>query len=281
MGELVLLESELINVYENSEKERIIDAKELHEYMEVGTRYNDWITRKLEKYEFEEGLDFYSVLSKSNGGRPSTDYYLKIDTAKEIAMVENNSKGRLIRKYFIEVEKRYSQQVPMTMEDLIIHNAQLLKETRLKQEEHDRKLKLMESNVVHLETKIDNSVVKDGYRTGSNVARELKLFSNNNKPHSLFLDFIAKHLGIYNSQLGYTDEYIQVVQGTSSNGISTSVTYFSEQGTELIKEFLDNNFKLETTEYKKGDKKGQINKIKFTLMNKGFEFNEITYKHYQ
>ncbi|PAD39834.1 hypothetical protein CHH53_04120 [Terribacillus sp. 7520-G] len=54
------------------------------------------------KYGFEEGLDFYSVLSKSDGGRPSTEYFLKMDTAKEIAMVENNDQGRQIRKYFIE-----------------------------------------------------------------------------------------------------------------------------------------------------------------------------------
>ncbi|MFD2837902.1 antA/AntB antirepressor family protein [Azotobacter vinelandii] len=57
------------------------------------TRFNDWIGRRIEQYGFIEGEDFYSVLSKSAGGRPSQDYHLTLDMAKELAMVENNEKG--------------------------------------------------------------------------------------------------------------------------------------------------------------------------------------------
>lgn len=157
MGELVLLENELINIYENENNERIVDGKELHEFLEVGTRYNDWIVRKLDKYSFEECLDFYSVLSKSGGGRPATEYYLKIDTAKEIAMVENNEKGRQARKYFIEVEKRFNQQNnlrPMALEDILIQSLIQTKEMRLKQEEQERKLNLLELQQTQHQNKV-------------------------------------------------------------------------------------------------------------------------------
>ncbi|MGV6473557.1 antA/AntB antirepressor family protein [Azotobacter vinelandii] len=85
--------------------QQLCDAQELHAFLEVQTRFNDWIGRRIEQYGFIEGEDFYSVLSKSAGGRPSQDYHLTLDMAKELAMVENNEKGRQIRRYFIAMER--------------------------------------------------------------------------------------------------------------------------------------------------------------------------------
>lgn len=85
-----------------------VSGRELHKALEVETRYNDWFARMCE-YGFVEGEDFYSFLSKSTGGRPSTDHQLTIDTAKEICMLQRTEIGRTIRKYFIETEKQYKQ----------------------------------------------------------------------------------------------------------------------------------------------------------------------------
>lgn len=53
----------------------------------------------------------YEVLLKnkqnSNGGRPTKDHIIKLDTAKEMAMLERNNKGKQVRRYFIEIEKKY------------------------------------------------------------------------------------------------------------------------------------------------------------------------------
>ena len=84
-----------------------VDSRELHLKLKIATRYNDWITRQIQFYQFVEGEDFYSILSKSTGGRRAKYYILTLDMAKELAMVENNESGRAIRRYFIEVEKRY------------------------------------------------------------------------------------------------------------------------------------------------------------------------------
>ncbi|EDN7500457.1 phage antirepressor Ant, partial [Listeria monocytogenes] len=95
----------MLPVLENEKGEKFVDARMLHEKLLVNTRFNDWISRMIGNYGYENGLDFYSTLSKTNG-RPSTNYFLTLDTAKELAMVQNNEMGRAIRKYFIEVEKQ-------------------------------------------------------------------------------------------------------------------------------------------------------------------------------
>jgi phage anti-repressor protein len=78
--------------------------------------FTDWIKNKIEKYGFIEGEDFYSILSKTpEGGRPATEYLLTIDMGKELAMVENNEKGRQVRKYFIECERRAKELLNVTV----------------------------------------------------------------------------------------------------------------------------------------------------------------------
>lgn len=100
---------------ENEEQETV-NARELHTKLEVGRDFSTWIKDKIERYGFIENEDY--LIAKSGyqdrvspqfgenlGGRPATEYYLTLDTAKEIAMVENNEIGRSIRKYFINYEK--------------------------------------------------------------------------------------------------------------------------------------------------------------------------------
>lgn len=105
MSNLQVIANEMLPVLENEQGEKFVDARMLHEKLLVNTRFNDWIYRMIGNYGYENGLYFYSTLSKTNG-RPSTNYFLTLDTAKELAMVQNNEMGRAIRKYFIEVEKQ-------------------------------------------------------------------------------------------------------------------------------------------------------------------------------
>lgn len=81
-----------------------IDMRELHKQLRVKARFNDWAKRRLQKVFFD-GDDFYSHLSKSDIGRPTTEYMLTVDTAKQISMMEGGEVGKLVRKYFILCEK--------------------------------------------------------------------------------------------------------------------------------------------------------------------------------
>lgn len=95
------------------EKIQTCNARDLHAFLEVNARFNDWISRRIEDGGFVENVDYvkivgkshYSNLSKTQGGRPSVDYFVSLSMAKEIAMLERNTKGKEARLYFIECER--------------------------------------------------------------------------------------------------------------------------------------------------------------------------------
>ena len=131
MNNLTIIENGLIPIYKG-EGGQVVDARELHEFLNVGKDFSNWIKDRIEKYEFVEGENFSPILAKSTGGRPSTEYTLTLDTAKEIAMVENNEQGRKIRKYFIEVEKRARQPKQMSQAEILAGLAQVTVEIERK-----------------------------------------------------------------------------------------------------------------------------------------------------
>ena len=47
-------------------------------------------------------------MSKSTGGRPSTEYEISIDMAKQICMIQRTPEGKLIRQYFLDLEKAWN-----------------------------------------------------------------------------------------------------------------------------------------------------------------------------
>ncbi len=90
-----------------------VNARELHSFLGSKTKFPDWIKNRIEDYGFVEGEDFFLNLGKTpNGGRPRREYYLTLDTAKELSMVERNDRGREARRYFIECEKKLKNRPP-------------------------------------------------------------------------------------------------------------------------------------------------------------------------
>ncbi|MBA1446606.1 MAG: antA/AntB antirepressor family protein [Chromatiales bacterium] len=89
---------------------RTVSARKLHEYLGSKRQFTDWIRNRIKQYGFTENQDYIEVIHKTvknpHGGRPSTDYYLTLDTAKELAMVERTERGREARRYFIDCEKQ-------------------------------------------------------------------------------------------------------------------------------------------------------------------------------
>lgn len=44
--------------------------------------------------------------TSESGGRPSVDYQISVDMAKQICMIQRSEKGRQYRQYFLDLEKR-------------------------------------------------------------------------------------------------------------------------------------------------------------------------------
>lgn len=84
----------------------LFDARQLHAWLGVATAFDDWMRRRIKEYGFEPVTDFSSIVRKTPGkrGRPTQDYLLTRDMAKELAMVERTDRGRLTRRYFIAME---------------------------------------------------------------------------------------------------------------------------------------------------------------------------------
>ena len=99
--------TELIKIDVNENQEPVISGRALHSFLEVATPYDKWFPRMVE-YGFTDGLDFSTFLSESTGGRPATDHAIRLDMAKEIAMIQLSEKGKQARQYFIQIEKDYN-----------------------------------------------------------------------------------------------------------------------------------------------------------------------------
>lgn len=91
----------------------LCNARDLHTFLEVGKNFSNWIVDRITEYEFAANLDYiiFTPNLVKTPGRPKRDYHLTLDTAKELAMVERNDKGRQIRRYFIECEKKLHQAI--------------------------------------------------------------------------------------------------------------------------------------------------------------------------
>lgn len=98
--------NELLNVNFDAQT---VSARELHERLHIGTRFNDWFPRMCE-YGFEEGKEYYSKTSKTSesGGRPSVDYDISVDMAKQICMIQRTPEGKQCRQYLIDLEKAWN-----------------------------------------------------------------------------------------------------------------------------------------------------------------------------
>lgn len=108
------MEQSLIPVFQTDSQQLLCNARDLHEFLEVGRRFTTWIQGRISEYEFVEGEDFTVItdlrlpdpgVSKARV-QEATEYHLTLDMAKELAMIENNAMGRRVRRYFIQRERQ-------------------------------------------------------------------------------------------------------------------------------------------------------------------------------
>lgn len=102
--------NELLKV--NYDSDRItLSARGLHEFLGIETQYTKWFQR-MSKYGFDENMDYRTISQKrlTAQGNETTfiDHEITLDMAKEIAMIQRSEKGKQIRQYFLELERKWN-----------------------------------------------------------------------------------------------------------------------------------------------------------------------------
>lgn len=145
MQNLKVIENELVPVYETSTGEKVVYGSELHEVLGVKSRYREWIDRRLNDIEALENEDFQGAEISAPSGQTRKDHIIKLDTAKEMAMLERNEKGKQVRRYFIQIEKKYKSAVSTAQE--LSPQLQLLINMELEQKRQAEKLEEVEGKM--------------------------------------------------------------------------------------------------------------------------------------
>ena len=116
MKELITITKQVVG----EDEINAVDARELHEFLEVESEFRVWILRRIKNYDFVEGVDFVEDDQKrlaSKTGQIRKEYTISLDMAKELSMVERNAKGKEARKYFIECERKAKEVLTPVLPD--------------------------------------------------------------------------------------------------------------------------------------------------------------------
>lgn len=166
--------NELINVTLNDNHEPIVSGRQLHEALGVNSNYTTWFDRMTD-YGFTENEDYVLLSNFGNqtgrGGHNKVDHIIKLDMAKEIAMIQRTDKGKEVRQYFIQVEKDFNSPEKIMARALLMADKKIHKlETQI---EADKPKVLFADAVSASHTSIlvgdlAKLISQNGYKIGGN-----------------------------------------------------------------------------------------------------------------
>lgn len=182
MDELRVIESELVPVYETSTGEKVVYGSELHEVLGVKSRYREWIDRRLSDIDAVESEDFQAAEISAPSGQTKKDHIIKLDIAKEMAMLERNEKGKQVRRYFIQIEKKYKSiaeteftKLSTELQAIIMHDKKLVKmEKRLDKLEYDVPLYGNEADEISAHVKRKGINIMGGKKSEAYKAKDIR-----------------------------------------------------------------------------------------------------------
>lgn len=231
---------DLIKIEVNENQEPIVNGRELHKALGVKTAYKDWFPRMVE-YGFNKGQDFCSILSESTGGRPETNHAIKLDMAKEIAMIQRNENGKKVRQYFIQVEKDFNSPEKIMARALKIAESKL-NVLQLENTQQKQLIGELKPKADYLDQILQSKALVTITAIAKDYGMSAKAF--NKKLHELKVQFKQGHQWFLYSDYhncGYT--HSETVEYTHSDGRKdvTMNTKWTQKGRLFLYELLKKN----------------------------------------
>ena len=166
--------NELIKVTLSDNHEPVVSGRQLHEALGVKTRYNDWFNRMTE-YGFIENQDYLAITQKrvtaQGNSTNQVDHIIKLDMAKEIAMIQRTERGKQVRQYFIQIEKDFNSPEKIMARALLMADKKIQKlETQIEAD----KPKVLFADAVSashssiLVGELAKLISQNGYKIGAN-----------------------------------------------------------------------------------------------------------------
>ncbi|WP_019223362.1 phage antirepressor Ant [Bartonella rattaustraliani] len=105
MNTLIEISEQVID----QETVQTVNARDLHAFLEIKARFNDWIKNRIKECKFMENISFITLTKNLVSGGKVKEYHITLDMAKHLSMIERNNKGHEAREYFIKCERLLKQ----------------------------------------------------------------------------------------------------------------------------------------------------------------------------
>jgi len=186
-----------------TQDEPTVSGRELHEFLEVKTKYKDWFPRMTE-YGFTENQDFALVAQKratNNPKNPITDimdHQITIPMAKEICMIQRSEKGKQARQYFLAIEKAWNTP------EMIMSRALKMAEHKINHLEVENSRLLVANTTMQPKAEYFDELVDRNLLTSfRDTAKELKV------QEKIFIQFLLDKKYIYRDRKGKLKPYAE------------------------------------------------------------------------
>lgn len=173
---------QLLTIQQNNDLQQAVSARELHDFLSGGERFSKWFERMC-GYGFDVNIDYVGCTSwYAPANQELQDYFLSIDMAKEISMIQRSDKGRQARQYFIECERKAQQASQPTF-----HIPATLSEALQLAADQAKQLEIAAPKVAHY----DNVVNRKGLLNATQVGQKVGM-------SAVKLNKILDELRVYN-----------------------------------------------------------------------------------
>ena len=236
--------NEIINVSVNDNQEPVVSGRQLHEALGVHSNYTTWFDRMTE-YGFTENEDYVLLSNFGNqtgrGGHNKVDHVIKLDMAKEIAMIQRTDRGKQVRQYFIKIEKDFNSPEKIMARALLMADKKI---TNLTMQNNQLQLDLKEAQ--KQARYLDLIIESKGALRVSQIAQDYGMTAN--KLNKLLYEFGVQHKVngqwiLYKRHMGkgYIDSHTFDYQDKNGNTRANVTTTWTQKGRLFLYELLKDN----------------------------------------